>query len=145
MVVAAVDELLMFGADAPLVGRLLAAAKHRQQIVTALDKRAGLVVGSLRHEGRRLASPPAARQHFSVYGFISCQSPTTAMNAARAASAAVSARRMRGPSEIGTELAPARMSSRSSSAKPPSGPTTISAGPAVKAEAAGSPPASSAK
>ena len=43
--------------------------------------------------------------------------------------AAVSARMMRGPSEMGTAEASARMRSRSASAKPPSGPMSTETGP----------------
>src|SRR6185503_2658455 len=51
MVVAAIDEFLMLGADAPALGRLLAAAEDRQQIVAAFDPRAIAGVGALGHLG----------------------------------------------------------------------------------------------
>ena len=73
------------------------------------------------------------------------QSPAAAIHAATAASAAVSARRMRGPRLIACALGAARIAAASSGVKPPSGPVRISAGPGAKAAAAGSPPVSSAK
>ena len=64
MVVEAVDELLVLGADAPALRRLLAAGEDRQQIVAALDERACAVVGPGRHRWRRLAARNDARQQF---------------------------------------------------------------------------------
>ncbi len=43
------DELLMLGADAPVVGRLLAALEHRQQVGAALDRSAVAGFGTLGH------------------------------------------------------------------------------------------------
>src|SRR3954454_13440764 len=102
-----IDEFLMLGADPPPLARLFAAGEHRQQIIAGLDERAVTAgVGSLRHARRRLAARKLPRQHFRFMGRQAAharQWPATAMKAARAASAAVSARRIRGPSEIGTE------------------------------------------
>ena len=47
MVGEAIDELLVLGADPPVVARLLAAGEHREQVVAALD-RAGLRRSSVR-------------------------------------------------------------------------------------------------
>ena len=56
------------------------------------------------------------------------QSPSTAWTSASAATAAVSARRMRGPSDSRTILVSLSSAARSSSAKPPSGPISSASG-----------------
>ena len=56
------------------------------------------------------------------------QSPSTALTRASAATAAVSARITRGPSEIGTTKGCLRRSARSSGSKPPSGPISTASG-----------------
>ena len=56
------------------------------------------------------------------------QSPSTATTSASAATAAVSARRMRGPSARRTTFGKRKSATRSSSAKPPSGPTSTASG-----------------
>ena len=64
MVGEAVDELLVLGADAPVVARLLAAGEDRQQVVAALD-RAGLRRSSVRVVmAAALSGAPERRQHF---------------------------------------------------------------------------------
>ena len=54
VIVAAIDELLVLGADAPIVARLLAVDEHRQQIVAALDRPVigAVAVGALGHRSR---------------------------------------------------------------------------------------------
>ena len=78
MVVAAVDELLVLGADAPSLARLLAAGEHRQQIVAALDEAGSRFFGAGRHGWRRLARFRDAPV-ILAYGSISRQSPATAI------------------------------------------------------------------
>ena len=56
-----IDELLVLGADAPVLARLLAAGEDRQQIVAAFDRRAvALSSVRCRHSRRRLAAPQCA-------------------------------------------------------------------------------------
>src|SRR5437762_14141537 len=62
----AINELLMLGADAPTLARLFAAGEHRQQIVAALDERAGAVVGPGRHGCARLAAHTRPRQQLPL-------------------------------------------------------------------------------
>ena len=53
MVADAIDELLMLGADPPVLARLLAAGEHGQQIVAVFDQRARRKVGT------RVMKPPS--------------------------------------------------------------------------------------
>ena len=112
------DELLVLGADPPVGLGFLAIEKRRDQLVAALDD--GIcVLGSLAgaHDSRVRQSPCAAPALYSSPGFRgpsrSRQSPACAIQIASAASAAVSARRMRGPSEMGTACGRARIAARS--------------------------------
>ena len=61
------------------------------------------------------------------------KSPATDCQIASAARAAVSARRMRGPSVTGVTKGSARNISRSAGSKPPSGPVRMAAGPSCRA------------
>ena len=131
---AAIDELLVLGTDAPTVARFFAPGENRQEVVAALYRRAGGIVGSRCNLKRALAAGNPQRQ-----------SPTADIHAASPARAAVSALRMRGPREMAMLLGAARIASRSPLVKPPSGPVRMTAGPGVKACPAGSPPPSSAK
>src|SRR5262245_52902224 len=84
--------------------------------MTAVEYRSHLrgAVGHLNHvcgDQSQSAVPPRYRQ-----------SPSTAATSASAATAAVSARRMRGPSASRTTFGALRSAARSSSANPPSGP-----------------------
>ena len=58
MVVDAEDELFVLGADTPVLGRLLAAGKHGQEVVPTLDRRAFGGVGARRSWNRALAELP---------------------------------------------------------------------------------------
>ena len=49
VVVDAIDELLVLGADAPPLGRLLAAGEDGEQVIAALDERAWRSVGAGGH------------------------------------------------------------------------------------------------
>src|SRR5690606_21478053 len=141
-----VDEFLVLGADAPVLARLLAGLHRRHELLASLDRpffAFGRLAGAHGSAVRGWAAMAPAQFAF-VRGY---QSPAMAIHAAVAAMAAVSPRRMRGPSEIGRACGSARTAARSASSKPPSGPTSSAAGPglAAKAAAAGSPPSSSAK
>ena len=104
MVGAAIDELLVLGADPPSVARLLALREGGEQVVAALDRavaccrcRCGVVMP------RPLARRRGRRQSVSTSYRFACgmtSRPPPPSTALIAASAAVSARRMRGPSEI---------------------------------------------
>ena len=150
---AAIDELLVLGADPPRFARLLAFREDGEKVIAVVNRALGLAgVDMGRH--RRAFSParacPPAR--FDVLPIrksdgqrAPCrdQSPAAPIHSEMAASAAVSARRILGPSETGRACGSARIAARSSSVKPPSGPIRIAAGPGAGAKA--SPPASSAK
>src|SRR4029434_3450784 len=73
------------------------------------------------------------------------QSPALPIQRVMAASAAVAARRMRGPRLTATALRAARIIEASSGVKPPSGPIRTVAGPASIEERIGAPTVSSAK
>ena len=66
MIVAAIDELFVLGADAPIGSGLLAAAEYRQQVVAALDRPGIAFIRALRHASGGLAAPAGPRQHFHL-------------------------------------------------------------------------------
>ena len=58
MVLDAIDELLVFGADAPRLARFLAALEHGDQVGAAFDERAVAGVGALGHVAAALSASP---------------------------------------------------------------------------------------
>ena len=108
----AIDEFLVLGADAP-VGR---AASPRPRRPTSRSARLsiGRVVSVRVVRWRRLRASRQRRQHFRAYGRqkLSASRRRPPCRAASAARAAVSARRIRGPSEIATRFGAARISAQ---------------------------------
>ena len=134
-------ELLVLGADAPVGRRLRARFEIGDELVPRLDGRALRSSYACRHgrsscsicglgfRGGRIAplASTFARPR-NMAGSQERQSPSVALTRARAATAAVSARIMRGPSEIGRTKGWAQSSARSSSSNPPSGPISTASG-----------------
>jgi hypothetical protein len=106
MVVEPIDEFLMLRPDPPFLTRLFPAPEHGQQIVAAFDRRARRQVGTGRHRdaSSRAADTTPALLLYDRTSAAYRQSPAADIHAATAASAAVSARRIRGPRLIALEL-----------------------------------------
>ncbi len=107
VIVGPIDELFMLRPDPPGFRRLLAPRQRLEQLLTALDppffhsgRRArahGRAVRSLIEPAPAQKTRPVNRRGFC---YIHAQSPLTPIQSATAAMAAVSPRRMRGPSEM---------------------------------------------
>ena len=103
-------ELLVLRADPPLVARLAARIRDAPRAGRGLDRRR--VGGVARHDVsvRRKRRTIVARRRAGKALYR--QSPMKAWTSASAATAAVSARRMRGPSDSGRDIGPSRAGRR---------------------------------
>ena len=144
MVVEVEAEFLVLGADAPLVLRLRARFERLHQLVAGFDRRrvrdvachsTGFRKGLERERTRQIRAVRAWRKPAQCgAGGAFRQSPSAAWTRASAATAAVSARRIRGPSGSAVTNGRERRIWRSSAEKPPSGPISTASGDGASAD-----------